>query len=103
MSAHVHHCPRCHEQPACDLDCDIEPDLGTTSKGVAKAAHCVCEACATAPVDRSQCTGHVIFAMVELTDDALAHLARYVDTLAKRPLTAEALNDAQRAREQGAA
>ncbi len=56
-----------------------------------------------APVDRRQCTGHVIFAMVELTDDALAHLARYVDTLAKRPLTAEALNDAQRAREQGAA
>ncbi len=53
------------------------------------------------PIDRAALVAHVGFALPELTDAALVALAAYVDTLDRRPLTSEALNAAQRAREVG--
>lgn len=51
------------------------------------------------PIDRAALTAHVTFRLPELTDDALSQLAAFVDGLDRRPLTPEALNAAQRARE----
>lgn len=42
---HVHTCPKCFEQGECTDDCEIEPDLGWSNKGLPKATPVECPAC----------------------------------------------------------
>lgn len=49
--------------------------------------------------DRAKQRDHIIFALVELTDEALDEVSAFVDTLPRRPLTGESLAAEQRARE----
>lgn len=49
--------------------------------------------------DRTQLIEHIQFAFPELTDQALHGLSAFVDMLPRRPLTSEALAEAQRQRE----
>lgn len=45
--SHVHHCPICFERQACNMACDIEPDL-RLDDGTESGAHTECDACARA-------------------------------------------------------
>lgn len=42
---HVHSCPKCYEHPVCEMDCSIEPDLGTTPDGLPYGHTIECDRC----------------------------------------------------------
>lgn len=76
--------------------------LGNMPKNSPAALHAleVCDGLtADPPVDRAALTAHVTYALPELTDGALSQVAAFIKGLDRRPLTADALNAAQRARE----